>query len=157
MRQHKEAILPPPGKPFRKLQLNSTSKFCTPLGAVVTAACKIAKAGTVLQNCLKFRNRHPYKNSSSDLPQIDTILILTTRLCIGLIIAVNLIMRKQMILKTVTQSVLQLAITACFILASSSSLLAAEYQSLASIRMQAESFISSYPYQSPQAGFEAAP
>ena len=58
-------------------------------------------------------------------------------------------MTKQMILKTVTKSLLPLAITACFIVASSSSLLAAEYQSLASIRMQTESFISKYPYQSP--------
>jgi flagella basal body P-ring formation protein FlgA len=71
------------------------------------------------------------------------------RLCFGLIIAVTLVMTKQMILKTVTNSVLQLAITACFILASSSSLLAAEYQSLASIRMQTESFIANYPYESP--------
>ncbi len=58
-------------------------------------------------------------------------------------------MTKQMIIKTVKKSVLQLAITVCFILASSSSLLAAKYQSLASIRMQIESFISNYPYESP--------
>ena len=44
---------------------------------------------------------------------------------------------------------MQLAITVCFILASSSSLLAAEIQSLASIRMQTESFIVNYPYESP--------
>ena len=58
-------------------------------------------------------------------------------------------MTKQMILKTVTRSLLQLTITACFIVASSSSLLAADYHSLASIRMQTESFISKYPYESP--------
>lgn len=58
-------------------------------------------------------------------------------------------MMKQTILETVTKSLLQLGITACFILASSSSLLAKDYQSLASIRMQTESFIMNYPYQSP--------
>ena len=58
-------------------------------------------------------------------------------------------MTKQMILQILTKSLSQLAIIACFILATSSSLLAAEIQSLASIRMQTESFIANYPYESP--------
>ena len=58
-------------------------------------------------------------------------------------------MTKRMILQTLAKSLLQLAITAGFILASSSSLLATEFQSLASIRMQTESFIANYPYESP--------
>ena len=58
-------------------------------------------------------------------------------------------MTKKLILQTLAKSLSQLAITICFILASSSSLLASEIQSLASIRMQTESFIANYPYESP--------
>ena len=51
--------------------------------------------------------------------------------------------------RTYTKSVLQLAISAACILAASLQVQAAEIQSLASIRMQTESFIVNYPYQSP--------
>jgi flagella basal body P-ring formation protein FlgA len=65
---------------------------------------------------------------------------------IGLIIAYILI---KMMINLLTSSGFKLPAVVCLLLAGALPLQAAEFQSLASIRMQTESFIMGYPYESP--------
>ena len=65
---------------------------------------------------------------------------------IGLIIACILI---KMIINLLTSSGFKLSAAVCLLLAGALPLQAAEFQSLAAIRMQTESFIMGYPYESP--------